>query len=331
LNFFLTGRKYNEYTNATTTSMLDANKKEVSKEIIEQLEIPSELMQKIIYPASKIGTIKEDIAKKLGIKSTDVIAVGSHDTASAIVAIPVVESNWAYLSSGTWSLLGIEINKPILTDKAREYSFTNEGGVDNTIRFLKNIMGLWILQGARLSWSKKEKELDYSIITKLAEKEKPFQGFINPDDERFFNPKDMVTEIKDYLFGTNQKVVTGIGPLGRVILESLAFKVAYYFKQLNSFVDEPIKVLHIVGGGSQNELLNQFIANACNVKVVSGPSEGTAAGNIMTQALSNGDVKTLSEIRKYIRNSYDIVEFKPEDQKEWSESYDIFLDKCSLS
>ena len=330
LNFFLTGNKFNEYTNATTTSMLAAIEKEISKEIIEKLGIPSKLMQKIIFPASKIGKVKKEIAKGLGINSADVIAVGSHDTASAIVAIPVVESNWAYLSSGTWSLLGIEVKEPILTEKAQEYSFTNEGGVDNTIRFLKNIMGLWILQGSRLSWSKENEDLDYSTITNLAEKEKPFQAFINPDDERFFNPNDMIAEIEKYLSETNQQIVNGIGALARVILESLAFKVAYYFQQLSSFMNEPIEVLHIVGGGSQNKLLNQFIANACNVKVVSGPTEGTAAGNIMTQALANSDVKTLSEIRQYIRNSYDIIDYFPQNRKEWKTNYKRFLDKCSL-
>ncbi len=330
LNFFLTGNKFNEYTNTTTTSMLDAKRKEIAEEIIKKLRIPSELMQRIIFPSSKIGMIKEEIAKNLGIKGTDVIAVGSHDTASAIVAIPVEKSNWAYLSSGTWSLLGIEINEPILTENAREYSFTNEGGVNNTIRFLKNIMGLWLLQRARLSWSKAEEDLDYSTITSLAEKEKPFQAFVNPDDERFFNPKDMIKEIENYFSDTNQQVITGIDALGRVILESLAFKVAYYFKQLSSFTDEPIEVLHIVGGGSQNELLNQFIANACNVKVVAGPTEGTAAGNIMTQALAKGDVQSLSEIRKYIRNSYDIIDYFPKNNKEWEVNYKLFVDTCKL-
>ena len=331
LNFFLTGNKFNEYTNATSTSMLDANRKDFAEELIEKLGIPSKIMQKIVSPASQIGSVEKEIAKKLGINNTNVIAVGSHDTASAIVAIPVEESNWAYLSSGTWSLLGIEIDDPILTKKAQEYSFTNEGGVDNTIRFLKNIMGLWILQRTRMSWSKNNEDVDYKTIANLAEKEKPFQAFINPDDERFFNPHDMIAEINKYLLETNQQVVNGIGALARIILENLAFKVAYYFKQLSSFTHEPIEVLHIVGGGSQNELLNQFIANACNVKVVSGPTEGTAAGNIMTQALANGDVNSLTEIRKYICNSYDIAEYKPEEQKEWEDNYEIFLDKCSLS
>jgi rhamnulokinase len=287
-------------------------------------------MESLIFPASKIACMKTELSSELGLKNSDVFAVGSHDTASAIVAVPAEGNNWAYLSSGTWSLLGIETNKPILTKKAQECSFTNEGGVDNTIRFLKNIMGLWILQGVRLNWLKANEDLDYSVITELAENGKPFQAFFNPDDERFFNPDDMLNELESYFIETKQNIPNGIGATARVILENLSFKVAYYLEQLGDFKDGPIQVLHIVGGGSKNVLLNQLISNACNIKVIAGPDEGTAAGNIMTQALATSDVNSLAEIRKYIHNSFDIVEYNPEDQKEWKENYKRFLEKCNL-
>ena len=330
LNFFLTGKKFNEYTNATTTSMLNANSKEISKEIFEKLNIPSDIIQNIISPISKIGTVKSKIANELGIGITDVIAVGSHDTASAIAAVPADGNNWAYLSSGTWSLLGIEVAEPILSDKALEYSFTNEGGIENTIRFLKNIMGLWILQRSRISWLKNHKDLDYTKITQLAEKEDPFQAYFDPDDERYFNPEDMITEIENYLLESKQVIPKGIGAMGRVIFENLSFKVAYYLRQISSFKDEPIETLHIVGGGSKNKLLNQFISNACNIKVIAGPDEGTAAGNIMAQALYRGDVRSLSEIREYIRNSYNIKEYYPQNIEAWELNYNRFLEKCNL-
>lgn len=331
LNYLLTGKAINEYTNATTTSLINAEKKVMESEIFNKLDIPISIMKNIVLPTSKVGNLKKEISNELGIKNSKVIAVGSHDTASAIVAVPAKGKNWAYLSSGTWSLLGLEIDKPILTEKALEYSFTNEGGVNGTIRFLKNIMGLWILQRSRLIWSTEHENLNYETIIELAEKEKPFLAFFNPDDERFFNPDNMLTELENYFNETKQIAPNGVGAMGRVILENLAFKTYYYLNQIRNFSDEPIEVLHIVGGGSQNKLLNQFIANACNIEVIAGPVEATAVGNIMTQALATEDVKSLSEIRECIRNSYIIEKYKPQAQTEWIKNYKLFLDKCNLA
>jgi len=329
VNFFLTGVKHNEYTDTTTTSLMNAQKRELEKMFFDKLNIPFGIMQKIVQPGTKIGEIKTELLSELDLQSTNVFAVGSHDTASAIAAVPAQGNNWAYLSSGTWSLLGIEVSDPILTEQALKYGFTNEGGIEKTIRFLKNIMGLWILQRFRHSWSERGEELNYYEITELARKAEPFQAYFNTDDERYFNPKDMLTELENYFTETNQIVPNGIGEMSRVILENLAFKIAYYLKQISQFKSESIEVLHIVGGGSKNVLLNQFISNVCNVKVIAGPDEGTAAGNIMTQAMANGDIKSLSEIREYIRNSYPIKEYIPQDIDIWKENYKKYIEICT--
>lgn len=325
INFFLTTQKYNEYTNSTTTSLMEAKSKTISEALYNKLNIPIQINEEIILPSEKIGRIKSSLIKELKIYDTDVIAVGSHDTASAIAAVPADGDNWAYLSSGTWSLLGIEVKTPILTDSAQKYSFTNEGGVENKICFLKNIIGLWVLQRSRLSWSKTHEKLSYSEITDLAESAEPFQGYFDPDSDRFFNPKDMIQELLDYFKDTGQTISHDIGSIGRMILENLAFKISDHLKELQEFKEESIEVLHVVGGGSKNQLLNQFISNACNVKVIAGPDEGTAAGNIMVQALSSGDVNSLKEIRRYIRNSFTIHEYEPRDHDLWTNYYKKFL------
>lgn len=330
INFFLTGQKYNEYTNASTTSLMDAKSKLLSEELYNKLNIPYKINQRIVFPSEKIGRMKNSLIQELKIYDTNVIAVGSHDTASAIAAVPAEGDNWAYLSSGTWSLLGIEVKTPILTDNAQKYSFTNEGGVENKICFLKNIIGLWVLQRSRLSWSNSHEKLSYSEITDRAESAEPFQGYFNPDCERFFNPQDMIKELLDYFEETAQSISNEIGSIGRMILENLAFKISYYLKELQEFKEESIEVLHIVGGGSKNQLLNQFISNACNVKVIAGPDEGTAAGNIMVQALSSGDVNSLKEIRRYIRNSFAIHEYEPRDHDLWTYNYQKFLYSSKL-
>lgn len=315
INYFLTGDIFNEYTNATTTSLLNARTKKYEVSLMQKLSIPAEIMQEIVPPGTRIGEVKKEILEKTGLKKATVFAVGSHDTASAIAAVPAKGENWAYLSSGTWSLLGIELTSPILNERALKFSFTNEGGVDNTIRFLKNIMGLWILQKAKQSLEKKYGALDYSELVQLAEKAEPFQAYFDPDDKRFFNPDDMLTELITYFRETGQKIPESKGGVVRSIFESLAFKTAYYLKQIEAIKGKKIKTLYVVGGGVRNRLLNQLISNVCGVKVILGPVEGTATGNIMTQVFATGEVSSLAEIRDIINFSFEIKSLEPQKGK----------------
>ena len=238
-------------------------------------------------------------------------------------AVPAdAETNWAYLSSGTWSLMGVEIPEPIINDKTFKYEFTNEGGVENTIRLLKNIMGLWLVQECKRQWSDDGDDLSYSEITAMAKQSRPFAAFINPNQSRFMSPGGMPARINEYLKEAGQEAITDKGQMIRVILESLAFNYRWVLEKLEEITGRKIEVLHIVGGGIQNELLCQFTADAIGRKVVAGPIEATAMGNIMLQAIATGQIKSLAEGRELIRNSVELKEYFPEDSERWNREYD---------
>jgi rhamnulokinase len=300
-NFMLTGEMKTEFSIATTSQLYNPIKDAWEEEIFEKFRIPIEIMPEITSPGTEVGVISDSIRKELNLKDISVISPCGHDTACAVASVPSEGEDWAYISSGTWSLMGVELKKPIINEDSYIANFTNEGGVNKTFRFLKNIMGLWLLQSVRRVWMKEGVELSYSEITKLAESAKPFQSFINPDDSSFLNPPNMVSAIKEFCEKTRQKVPETKGEIVRCILESLAFRYKEVFENLEKILKRKIKILHIVGGGSQNTLLSQFTANILGIPVMAGPVEATAMGNIMIQAISRGTIKDLVHGRKVIK------------------------------
>jgi len=320
-NFMLTGEMKTEFSIATTSQLYNPIKDAWEEELFEKFGIPMEIMPEVTMPGTEVGKISESIKREFNLKDVSVISPCGHDTACAVASVPAEGSDWAYISSGTWSLMGVEIKEPIINKDSLEANFTNEGGVNKTFRFLKNIMGLWLLQSVRRIWMKEGVELSYSEITNLAEESEPFQYFVNPDDDSFLNPPNMESAIKEFCKRTHQKVPKTKGEIIRCILESLAFRYKEVFETLEELLGKHIRILHIVGGGSQNTLLSQFTADALDIPVITGPVEATAMGNIMIQAISRGAIKDLSYGRKIIKNSFEPVVYYPRDHKRWEEEY----------
>jgi rhamnulokinase len=279
-NFFLTGKKTTEFTCATTSQLYNPIREKWEDELFDVLGVPVSVMQDIVTPGTKLSTLNKSICEETGIREIPVIAVASHDTASAVAAVPAEDKNWAFISSGTWSCMGIELQRPILDDRALNLNFTNEGGVEGTFRFLKNIMGLWLLQECRRIWAKK-KLYSYQSMMDAAETAPVFQSILDPDWTDFLNPADMTESIRLFCLKTNQCLPETLGSYVRCILESLAMKYRFVLEQLESISSQSIERIHIIGGGANNRLLCQFTANATSRPVFAGPSEATAAGNIL--------------------------------------------------
>jgi rhamnulokinase len=312
-SYFLTGKATNEYCIASTSELLDAKKRTWSWDTIKALGLPEHIFGEIIMPGTVRGTLRPDIAQETGLGEIDVVAVGSHDTASAVAAVPAIESDTtlAFLSSGTWSLLGVELPEPILSEEARKAEFTNEGGVGGRIRFLQNITGLWILQRLMAEWEERGEKQSFSQL--LPEAEKACINTIIPvADATFMNPASMEKAICDYCKNSGQQVPATKGEITRCLLQSLAHKYKDAISGVNDLLPEPIKRLHIIGGGSQNELLNQLTANALGVPVCAGPVEATAMGNILVQAMAAGEIADLDALRDIVRHSVTPKVFKPE-------------------
>lgn len=318
ISYLLCGRAYAEYTFASTSQMMDMKTGKWSDAIIKGLDLPGHLLPEIMPTGTVVGKLTPEICAELECDPIPVIATAAHDTGSAVAGVPAKKgTSWAYLSSGTWSLMGIETPHAIINDKTFEYQFTNEGGVNNTIRLLKNIMGLWIVQECRRQWQREGAELSYAELTKMAAEAKPFAAKIDPDYKEFLAPCDMPARINEYLKSTGQQPITDKGQMVRVILESLARKYGQVLRMLEDLQGKKIDVLHIVGGGIQNELLNQFTADATGCKVITGPVEATASGNIVVQAMATGDVKDLWHARQIVSNSYEIKEYLPQNPDAW--------------
>lgn len=302
--YFLTGVANNEYSIASTSELLDAKAREWSWETIRAFELPERIFGEVVMPGTVRGKLRPDVAEETGLGEVDVVAVGSHDTASAVAAVPAVEScgNVAFLSSGTWSLLGVEMPEPILTEEARVAGFTNEGAVGEKIRFLQNITGLWILQRLMSEWKERGEEISYSELLPAAESA-CMDSIIPVDDAAFMNPVSMEKAICDYCGATFQAVPKSKAEMARCLFLSLAKRYSDAIEGVNRILPEPIKCLHIIGGGSQNALLNQMTADALGIPVWAGPAEATAMGNILVQAMAAGEVEGLSGIRETVRNS----------------------------
>ena len=318
-NFLLTGEKRSEYTIASTSQLLNARTKQFDEKIFSALGLPLGKMASIVTPGTVIGRLLPEIKNEMGLSNIDVIAVGCHDTANAIAAVPAQQNSWAYLSSGTWSLIGIETNHPIINEQSLQNNFTNEGGVNNTITFLKNVTGLWLLQQTRKSFQNKGKNYSYDELSNIAMESEPFKFFIDPDDPSFLNPPDMVEAIKNYCEKTNQQSPQTKGELARTILEGLALKYREAIEKINSMTGRKIERLHVVGGGSQNEVLNQFIADACGIPVIAGPVEATALGNIIVQTVSKGKIESIQKGRELIAKSFPVKTYYPNNSERWEE------------
>ncbi len=324
-NFFFTGVKVSEFTLATTSQVYNPVDGNWSRELLEKLGIPSSIVPDITAPGTVVGKLLPKIVEEANLSSTlPVIASACHDTASAVAAVPAEGGNWAYLSCGTWSLLGIEIPKPIINDKVLEYNLTNEGGVNGTFRLLKNITGLWLLQQCKKNWEKEGNSFSYSRLTEMAAQAQPFLCMIEPDYKGFENPPDMPAEILRFCKETSQTVPVDRKSIVRCIFESLAFKYRFVVEQLEEISGSRIERLHLVGGGVRNGLFCQFTADALGIPVIAGPVEATAAGNLLMQAVCIGDLSSLAELREIVRNSFPIKTYLPEDTSAWEESYHRF-------
>ncbi|MFH1824738.1 MAG: rhamnulokinase family protein [Candidatus Firestonebacteria bacterium] len=326
-NYFFTGEKLCEWTDATTTQMFSPDKKTWAKDLLRKMKIPTHIMPDVIFPGIKIGNLLKSISNETSLTNVKVCAPASHDTGSAVVSVPsTYNENWAYLSSGTWSLLGVEIKEPIINKESYELNFTNEGGAFGTYRFLKNIMGLWLLQRCRKEWQEeKSEEISYKKLVNLAKKAKRLRSFIDPNHDSFLNPPNMTMAIKNYCNYTNQPVPYDMALVVRCIFESLSFTYKKVIDDLNKLTKRKIRVLHIVGGGVQNKLLCQFTANAATMPVIAGPIEATAIGNILMQMVAECEISTLIDARNIVKDSFDNVIYEPQDESQWEEGYQRFL------
>lgn len=325
LSYLLSGNKACEYTIASTSQFLNPLTKKIENKLLEAIEIHPSVIPPLIKPGKVVGLLRDSIAKECGLNTIPIIAVAGHDTASAIVSIPAKNKKFAYISSGTWSLMGIEVDEPIINEQSYKMNFTNEGGVEGTIRFLKNITGMWLLEQCRKEWEQLGRTYTYDEIIKMAKTAKGFQCFVDPDDAVFANPESMIESIIKFCTDSGQSAPKEDAEFIRCIFESLALKYKYVLSCLCELSPHAIEVLHIIGGGSQNKLLNQFTANATGLPIVAGPYEATAIGNIMMQAKGLGLVKSLKEIRAIINESFTLESYEPQDTELWNNAYEKFL------
>lgn len=324
LGYFLTGEKKSEYTNVTTSMLYNPATKDWDWTTIDELGLPRRIFTEMDRAGSLRGKLRADIAEELGINRANFAAVGTHDTASAVAAIPG-EGSFAFCSSGTWSLFGTETDEPILTAAVRDSNFSNEGTIQGGFRPLKNIMGLWLIQDCRRDWIKSGRKYSWDEIVQEAEKAEPFRSIIDPDYGEFFAGGDMVAKIQKFCADTDQPIPETVGQVARCIYESLALKYRWALERLEEIKGQHIDQLNIVGGGIQNKLLNRFVADAIDRKVVTGPIEGAAIGNILAQAMALGEVKDLEHLRRIVRNSENVETYMPNHTADWEENFKKLL------
>ena len=324
LSYMLTGNMVCEYTIASTAQLLDPRTKQLDPRLLASLGLTQSKFGRMVNPGDLVGTLTDAIQKETGLGAIPVVAVAGHDTGSAVAAVPAKDEKFAYLSSGTWSLMGIETKEAIINKVSYDRNFTNEGGIEGTTRFLKNICGMWLYERCRKEWTDAPKS--HPELIAEAMKQPAFQSIINPDDAMFANPVSMVEAIQSYCEQTGQHVPQGYAETCRCIFESLALRYRQVFSYLSEMASFPINVLHIIGGGSLNNDLNQFTSNSLGVEVLAGPQEGTALGNIMVQAKAAGEVKDLWDMRRVIANSLELKKFTPKDKEEWDVAYNKFLE-----
>jgi rhamnulokinase len=326
-NYFLTGKAVTEYTIASTSQILDARTRQWSSHVMDRLGLPTRILPSMAPTASRLGRLRPDVGDETGARGSEVVVTAGHDTAAAVAAVPAVGDTWCYISSGTWSLMGAELTAPVISDKTLASNFTNEGGVADTIRFLKNIMGLWLVQECRRSFARAGRSYDYATLTRLAAQAPSFGPIVDPDHSSFIRPDDIAVAVREFCSRTDQQPPESDGGVIRSCLESLALRYRWVLEQMEQITGKRFETIHVVGGGSQNELLCQMTADATNRMVVSGPVEATAAGNCLVQAMGQGEIGTLSELREVVRNSFNVAQLEPRPSTQWDERYQFF---CKL-
>jgi rhamnulokinase len=324
-HYWLTGIKVNEYTDASTSQMIDPGTRSWARELIAKFGLPDRVLGSLVKPGTVLGPLRGSVGSQTGLTGVPVIAPATHDTAAAVAAVPARGNAWAYVSSGTWSLMGAEIPEPLTHDQVHAVNFTNEGGVGGTVRLLKNIMGLWLVQECRRAWERAGQEYGYEALMKLAADAPAFFSLVNPDDDTFILPANMPQALVDFCRKTGQPVPESPGPVVRCALESLALRYRWVLERLEELLGRRLDIIHIVGGGCQNTLLCQLTADACNRTVLAGPVEATAIGNVLTQMLGLGLIKSLEEGRAVVRRSFEVVTYEPRRAGEWHEPYRRFL------
>lgn len=325
LHFLFSGVVSAEESLASTTQLYNPVTRKWSERLAEIFALPPHIFPPLVAPGTRLGRISPEIAADIGLDAVQVIATCSHDTGAAVAAVPASGEDWAYLSSGTWSLIGVELPRPLLDENALAHNFTNEAGFGGTTRFLKNIVGLWILQECRRTWARAGHDYDYGTLATQAAETEPFRSLINPNAPRFLKPDEMPEKIAAFCRETNQPEPTTVGQFTRCIYESLALLYRRTLDEIENVTGRRIARLHVVGGGSQSALLNQFAANATGRSVLAGPVEATALGNVLIQAIALGHLEALAEVRQTVGASFTIDEYLPQEQLEWQQAFGRFL------
>lgn len=331
LRYFLTGEMLSEFTNATTTQLYHPVDKRWDPQLLKWIGVSESLFGPVADPGTCAGALRPSLTEELGLSAIPVYATAEHDTASAVAAVPSLSPTFAYLSCGTWSLMGTEVDRPVINEKARELNFTNEGGVNGTFRLLKNIMGLWILSEARREWERQGRTYSFPELIALASRAPAFASLIDPDDDAFLPPGDMPDRIRRYCARTGQKAPSEPGEVVRCILESLALKYRYVLELTEQLSGQSFDALHMVGGGIQNALLCQWSANAIGRPVLAGPAEASAIGNLAVQWIAHGELADIWEARRVIRDSFPVTAYEPQDREQWEQAYGGFLRKTGLA
>jgi rhamnulokinase len=329
-HWLLSGAKVNEMTEASTSQFFDPRRGNWSTDLFERLQLPTRILGAIVAPGTRLGPLLPAVQAASGLSGVEVVVPGSHDTASAVMGVPAAsrpgaEPDWCYISSGTWSLMGVETPAPVVTPQCQARNFTNEGGVGGTTRLLKNICGLWMVQECRRCWNQAGAAYSWDDLNNLSAAAPPLAALVDVDDGHFLAPADMPQAIRDYCLRSDQSPPSSVGAVVRCTLESLGMRYRQVLGWIEELVGRRIETIHIVGGGAQNRTLCQMTADACRRRVVAGPIEATAIGNIMMQAVSAGAVSSIAEAREVIRNSFPVVEYHPQDCDPWDEAYQRFL------
>lgn len=328
-HWMLSGEMACEFTNATTTQFYDPQQHAWAEELLARFDLPTSFLQQVVPPGTNLGALRADVAQATGLGNVDVVLPGTHDTASAVMAVPAdstasEQPDWCYISSGTWSLMGAELPHPLVNEKCLKFNFTNEGGVGNTTRLLKNIAGLWLAQECRRIWAVKGNDYSWGQLTQMAEAAPSRAAFVDPDAADFLAPTDMPAAIRSYCQRTVQLVPESEGEVMRCAVESIAMKCRHVLGMLEELTGGRIQTIHIVGGGTQNRQLCQATADACGRRVLAGPVEATAIGNLMMQAITSGAIGSIAEARQIIRTSFPLLEYVPRENDAWQEAYERF-------
>ena len=323
-HYFFTGEKVNEYTDASTSQLLDPAARTWAPSLLTVFGLPECLQGNLVQPGTVLGPLRPSVAEETGLKGAKVVAPATHDTAAAVAAVPAKGDGWAYISSGTWSLMGVELTAPRVNDETLAANFTNEGGVGGTVRLLKNIMGLWLVQECRRAWEREGTTYSYEALMRLAEAAPPFVSVVNPNDDSFILPANMPQALADYCRRTSQPAPADTGATVRCALEGLALCYRWVLERLERLTGKRLEAIHIVGGGCQNVLLNQLTADACGRPVVAGPVEATAIGNVLTQAVGLGVLGSLADAREVVRRSFEVRTFEPKNAGAWQGPYARF-------